>query len=72
MENGVGALCAFIRTIQRAAVCGYSTDPHRGGVWIQKLVRTVGPAAISGFCSVSTAERWDCTVESRDRCICRF
>jgi hypothetical protein len=70
MENGVGSLCAFIHTIQRAAVCDRSTDPHRGGVWIQQKERTVGPAVISGFCSVSSAERKYCTVESCDRFTC--
>ena len=69
MENRVGAFCAFIRTVQRATLCGHSADPHRGGVWIQQRVRTVCPAVVSGFCSVSLAERWDCTVENRDRCI---
>lgn len=49
MENGEGSLFAFIRTIQRAVVCGHSMDPRRGGVWMQQRVRTSAVLSSPGF-----------------------
>lgn len=74
MENGVGGDFVCVHPHHSEGCClGAIQRIHIEEVfWIQQLLRTVGPAAISGFCSGCTAERWDCTVESRDRSICLF